>query len=203
MTPTETPLGPWEPAPLAEVAALFAPLRVPWWIGGGYAIELAVGHTFRAHDDIDVVLLRRDQLAVQDVLRDWEWWAADPPGRLRPWHAGEILPFGVHDVWCRPGWDEPWRIQVMFDEAEGEEWVSRRSAALRRPIAQVGAVSPGGIPYLAPELQLFYKAAHPRPKDEHDFATVLPFLTPAQRRWLADALTRTYGPHPWTAPLRA
>lgn len=92
MKRTETPWGPWEPAALSEVAALFSTARIPWWIAGGHAIELAVGHRFREHDDIDVLLLRRDQPAVQEVLSTWEWWAADPPGTLRPWQAGAALP---------------------------------------------------------------------------------------------------------------
>ncbi|CAI7977465.1 hypothetical protein FRAHR75_350031 [Frankia sp. Hr75.2] len=75
--------GHWEPASLAEVASIFAAFPAPWWIAGGYAIELAVGNQFREHSDIDVAVLRRDQLAVQRVLVGWEWWAADPPGTLR------------------------------------------------------------------------------------------------------------------------
>ena len=53
-----------------------------------------------------------------------------------------------------------------------------------------------GIPYLAPEDPLFYKAKNLRLKDGTDFTAVLPFLARAQRRWLSDALARTYGEHP-------
>ncbi|HEY3749649.1 MAG TPA: hypothetical protein VGL80_10645 [Pseudonocardiaceae bacterium] len=60
----------------------------------------------------------------------------------------------------------------MLDESAGQSWVSRRDPRLRRPLATVGRTSPDGIPYLAPEIQLFYKAARPRAKDEADFATV-------------------------------
>ncbi|WP_329171258.1 amino acid transporter [Streptomyces decoyicus] len=200
MTRTETPWGPWEPAPLSDVVALFSqvPVRIPWWIAGGHAIELAVGHAFREHADIDVLLLRRDQLAAQDTLSSWEWRAADPPGTLRPWRRGEILPMDVHDVWCRPGPSEPWRIQIMLDEAEGGAWVSRRNSRVRRALAQVGALSGEGVPYLVPEVQLFYKAGRPRPKDELDFAAALPVLDDAQRRWLAESIAEAYGRHPWS-----
>ncbi|MEU8837491.1 amino acid transporter [Streptomyces sp900116325] len=198
MTRTETPWGPWEPAPLSDVVALFSQARIPWWIAGGHAIELAVGHAFRQHSDVDVLLLRRNQLAVQEVLPTWEWWAADPPGTLRPWQRGEILPLDVHDVWCRPGSSEPWRIQIMFDEAEGGEWVSRRNGSVRRAIDQVGALSGDGVPYLVPEVQLFYKAGQPRPKDEQDFAAALPILDDTQRRWLAESIVETYGRHSWS-----
>lgn len=198
---TDTPWGPWDPAPLDEVVALFSPVRSPWWIAGGYAIELAVGHAYRDHGDIDVMLLRRGQLAAQELLPSWEWWAADPPGTLRRWRRGEILPTGVHDIWCRPGPSAPWRIQIMLDEAEGDDWVSRRDDRIRRPVAELGALSADGIPYLMPEVQLYYKAAEPRPKDEQDFAAALPALDNAQRRWLARTLTQAYGRHPWSDSL--
>jgi hypothetical protein len=162
------------------VARLFADLAALWWLAGGYALELAVGRTWREHGDIDVLLLRRDQLAVQRALSGWEWWAADPPGTLRPWRAGEILPPSVHDIWCRPGHGTPWRIQVMLDESIGGDWVSRRNPAVRRPITTLG-----------------HKSKGLRPKDERDFAEVLPVLNAEQRDWLRTAIARTYGDHPW------
>lgn len=204
MTRTSTPWGPWEPASPAEVFEIFRDCRAPWWIAGGYAIELAAGRPLRDHGDIDVLLLRRDQLAVQQALPGWEWHAADPPGTLRPWRQGELLPAGVHDIWCRPGPDEPWRIQFMLDEAAGGDWVSRRDERIRRPIAGVGFRTADAIPYLAPEIQLLYKANGRRPKDEFDFTAALPMLTSFQRQWLIDALSLAYGPgHPWRARLLA
>ena len=196
--------GPWEPASPAEVAKIFAGCQVRWWIAGGHAIELAAGRPVREHGDIDVLLLRRDQLAVQRALPGWQWQAADPPGRLRPWRPAEQLPFDVHDIWCRPGPCQPWRIQVMLDESCDDDWVSRRDQRVRRPLTSLGSVTAEGVPYLAPEIQLFYKGKAPRPKDEIDFAAVLPILSVPQREWLADALSLVYGlQHPWRAPLLA
>lgn len=202
MARTHTPWGVWEPATLTEVVALFSWLPVHWWVAGGHAIELAVGHPIRDHGDIDVLVLRRDQLAVRRALAGWEWWAADPPGTLRPWQPGETLPPQVHDIWCRPTSQQPWRIQVMLDESHGTDWVSRRSARLRRPLATVGRTSADGTPYLAPEIQLFYKAEGLRPKDEIDFTAALPHLSADQRRWLHRAIADTYGVHPWSPRLR-
>ncbi len=202
MTETRAPFGRWEPAQPTDVAELFGDLDAPWWIAGGFAIELALGRRVRSHVDIDVLLLRRDHLRAQHALTGWEWWAADPPGSLRPWLTGEPLPPGVHDVWCRPGPYTPWRIQLMVDESDGEEWYSRRDATVRRSLTELGALSPEGIPYLAPEVQLYYKAKDARPKDEEDLAAVLPALTDRRRLWLVDALTRTHGAHPWICRLQ-
>lgn len=201
MSRTHTPWGVWEPAALVEVVSLFSGLPSPWWVAGGHAIELAVGRPIREHADIDVLMLRYDQLAAQHALAGWEWWAADPPGTLRPWQPEEILPPDVHDIWCRPTSQQPWRIQIMLDEAHGADWVSRRNPRIRRPIADLGRTSADGTPYLAPEIQLFYKAKGLRQKDWIDFTATLPHLSTNQRRWLHRALTDTHGVHPWLQPL--
>ncbi|MGC5401791.1 nucleotidyltransferase domain-containing protein [Streptomyces sp. DT20] len=201
---TETPWGPWDPLSLPGTAARLAPLRTPWWIAGGYAVELAVGRAYREHGDVDVLLLRRDQLAVQRTLPGWEWWAADPPGTLRPWDSGEVLPADVHDIWCRPGPDEPWRVQFMLDDVAGDDWVFRRDPRIRLPLDRLGAVSGDGVPYVVPEVQLLYKSRSRRPKDELDFAAALPVLAAGQRSWLTEAITLAEGAdHPWAARLRA
>ena len=198
MPGSPVPLEPWQPLSVAAAADVFSATTAPWWLAGGYAIELAVGRPFRPHDDIDILLLRPDQLTVQAVLPDWEWLAADPPGTLRPWRSGEILPPDVHDIWCRPGPEEAWQLQVMLDEADGSDWVSRRSPEVRRPVSDIGLVSDAGVPYLRPEIQLFYKGRQIRPKDEQDFQAALPVLTTAALRWLRAAVVAVYGPdHRW------
>jgi hypothetical protein len=99
---------------------------------------------------------------------------------------------------------QPRRIQVMLDEACAGDWVSRRDRRIRRPVASIGSVTADGIPYLAPEIQLLYKARTPRPKDDIDLTVTLPILTQPQRQWLSDALSLAYGPdHAWRARLEA
>jgi hypothetical protein len=192
----ETPLGPWEAAPLDAVVALFQKLAAPWWVSGGYAIELAVGRAYREHGDVDINVLRRDQMVVRALLADWDVHAADPPGELRPWPLDEPLPAHVHDIWVREHPGGPWRFQLMLDEADGDEWVYRRDARIRRPLASVG-ISAQGFLRLTPEIQLLFKAKSTRPKDELDFEQVLPHLTRELGAWLYEALATEHGRHPW------
>ncbi|WP_055483843.1 nucleotidyltransferase domain-containing protein [Sphaerimonospora mesophila] len=196
----ETLWGPWEPAPLTEVVALFQGLAVPWWVSGGYAIELAVGRSYREHADVDISVLRRDQQAVRALLAGWDVHAADPPG-LRPWPMDEVLPGHVHDIWVREHPGGPWRFQLMLDEADGEMWVYRRDPRIRRPLSTLTIVD-NGVARIAPEVQLLFKAKDPRPKDELDFTEVLPVLDRVRRGWLDEALAVAYGDHPWRARLR-
>jgi len=195
---------PWQPLTIDAVKALFQNASFPWWIAGGYAIELAVGRAVRPHDDIDVLLLRHDHLAVRELLAKWDCWVADPPEALRFWAGGETLPKASHDIWCRETPDAPWRLQLMLDESDddGSLWRSRRDPRITRPIADIGSLTTAGVPYLRPEIQLLYKAKAHRPKDEIDFAASLPLLGAAEREWLRDAIALTSGQdRPWLTNL--
>lgn len=183
---------PWQPLTPQAVAEIFATADFPWWIGGGFAIEHFVGRPLRPHGDIDILVLRADCVAVRGALAAWDCWMADPPGALRPWSPGGALPPHVTDVWCREV-GGPWRFQLMFDESEGPLWRSRRAATVTRPIAELGTRDGQGIPFLAPEVQLFYKAKAPRPKDEIDFAAAWPLLRQPQQAWLKRAIVMAYG----------
>ena len=190
--------GRWQPLSPTEVADLFRGVSWPWWIAGGWAIDLHVGHRTREHGDIDVLVLRDDQVAVREALDGWDVHAADPPGSLRPWRPGEVLPPRVHDVWCRRAPDSPWSLQVMIDDARDGLWTYRRDARIARPVAELDGGAAGGDPrVLAAEVQLLQKSRSPRPKDEADLLAVREALTGPQRDWLVQALTVVAPAHPW------
>lgn len=85
-------LGSWEPLSPREVSAALGGMPRPWWIAGGWAIDLHLGQETRAHADTDVLVLRDDQLEVQRRLVGWDLQAADPPGTLRPWSRERSYP---------------------------------------------------------------------------------------------------------------
>jgi hypothetical protein len=89
----------------------------------------------------------------------------------------------------------------MLADTREDAWLFRRMPAITRPVAEIGEVSDDGIPYLAPEIQLLYKAKGLRPKDEADFTEALPALDQKRRQWLRDALAETHPHHPWVERL--
>ena len=191
----------WDPMALAEVTALFEALESRWWIAGGYAIEAFVGRPLRAHDDVDVSFLRRDQLAIQRHLAAWDLHAADPPGTLRPWADGETLPLSVHDIWVRETADSAWRFQLMIDDAEGDSWIFRRDTSVRLPLNDV-TWERNRVRYFQPELQLLFKAKGMRAKDLIDFEAALPLLADSQRSWLRRMIALYLPDHPWLVRLK-
>lgn len=186
---------------MADAATRFASFGAPWWIAGGVAIDLFVGRRTRDHGDLDVEVLASDQDHVRRLLDGWELAVAHD-GRLREWKPHERLTPGRGSLWCRPRADAPWALQVLVADADGDEWIFRRDPRIRRPLAGVVRRTAHGVPYLAPELQLLFKAKSVRPVDQADFDAARPLLDPAALEWLATALDIAHPDHPWRALLR-
>src|SRR4051812_33101230 len=125
------------PLTIDEVVSLFRGVQFPWWIGGGWGLDLFLEGPTRSHEDVDVLVLRRDQTKLQHHLRGWQLCAADPPGTgaLRPWTQGEELQLPVHQVWCRQRDDGPWQLEIMFGETTNDYWWFRRNPAIRKRLA--------------------------------------------------------------------
>jgi Aminoglycoside-2''-adenylyltransferase len=60
MADAKHPLCQWQLWNPDKAATCFAALHVPWWIAGGWAIDLFLGRQTREHEDLDVLILRRD-----------------------------------------------------------------------------------------------------------------------------------------------
>lgn len=190
-----------------RVARHLSGLAVPWWVAGGWAVDLYLGRVTRPHADVEVAVLREDQDAVRAYLeeRGWELRKAIPRsgGRTEPWLPGERLELPVHEVHARRPAGDPGRLEVLLNERAGDRWVFRRHPAVTLPLRRLGGRTPDGIPYLSPEVVLLYKAGHRRPHDEADFAALAGRLPAEVRAWLRAALADAYGPHPWLGRLRA
>lgn len=196
-----THLGDWEPVQPTAVAALLADHEFPWWVAGGWAMDLFVGRSIRSHADIDIAVPRSAQADLADAFKGWDIQVA-AGGVLTPWTPGDWLEGGArHQFWMRREPSRGWMIEVLLEEG-GPEWMFRRNPEVRRPWGAFGLRSADGVPYVAPEIALLYKAAaHQVEKNATDFEEVSPNLQAEQRAWLASALTTAHPGHPWIAGL--
>ena len=193
----------WEPLSVQEVVELLSGLSVPWWIAGGQAIDLFVGRETRSHGDTDVLIRRDDQLEVQAYLSGWDLHKTQQPG-LKPWPVGEFQVRPVNDIWCRRTEDSPWQFQLMLLDTDGGEWVFRRDPGIRGAIDALGRRTSTGVPYMAPEIQLLYKAkSETLEKDEADFQVAVPLMEDSACAWLLECLEKRFPDgHAWIEQLK-
>jgi hypothetical protein len=187
---------PWQPLSVEDVATLLEGLPVRWWIASGWAIDLFLGDATRKHQDVDVAVLRPDQLAVQAHLDGWDLRVAHN-GHLSPWARGRLLGAHEHSIWARTSPASPWQLEFLMDDVDGNQWVYRRNRAVRLPLDDLGRTTARGIPYLRPEVVLLYKAKQPRATDEQDARAVIPRLSSTQRAWLAEVIAQHVPDHHW------
>lgn len=194
-----TDIDNWESITITEINKLFSIIPIKWGIAGGWALDLHLGKQSRAHDDIDVIILREEQLTAYNYLSgDWMLYKAEN-GKLVPWQEGEFLKT-TNDIWVTKSSSSPWAFQIMLVETEQQSWIYRREKSIRRRLEDIFLRTDDEIPYLRPEIQLLYKggSSKVREKDFQDLQIMLPYLLPEQRDWLKMTLKRQFPTgHSW------
>lgn len=175
----------------------------PWMVAGGWAVDLYLGRVTRAHKDVEFAILREDQLALRAHLVGWTCrFGTRVPERPRAaWDDGMWLSAPIHQIWAdRPSGD-PATLDILLNERSGEEWLFRRDQTVTMPLAELIHRSGRGIPILAPEVVLLYKAGAPQDYDEADYAQLAPVLPRRSHAWLRRALEHCHPGHRWLEAL--
>ncbi|MEU3202598.1 hypothetical protein ABZ702_01700 [Streptomyces cyaneofuscatus] len=186
----------WSPG---EVARRLAGIDIPWYVAAGWALDLFRGRQTRPHGDIEIAIPSARFPEVRDRFPGYVFDAAGS-GRIWEDASPEVLA-AVHQTWLRDPATGDYLLDVFREPHDGDTWICRRDEEIRLPYGEIIRRSQDGIPYLAPELVLLFKAKHRRPKDQADFDATVPYLTPAQRATLTGLLTRVHPGHAWLAEL--
>ncbi|RGD57046.1 hypothetical protein DR950_03890 [Kitasatospora xanthocidica] len=186
----------WTPG---EVAQRLAGIGTPWYVAAGWALDLFRGRRTRAHGDIEIGIPAAGFPEVRDRFPGYAFDAAGS-GRIWADAAPEVLA-AVHQTWLRDPATGDYLLDVFREPHDGDTWICRRDETIRLPYREIIHHTRDGIPYLAPELVLLFKAKHVRDKDQSDFDATVPHLTPAQRETLTGLLARVHPGHPWLADL--
>jgi putative redox protein len=181
----------------------------PWWVGGGWAIDLWAGGASREHEDVEICVPREDQLFLRDFVPDWRSYTPKN-NQWAPLADGELLEPPAFMWQLRRTADTevtvegmPPRWEFLLNEVHDGEWTFPRDPTVRLSLDRLVLPSTLGPPVMAPEAVLLHKAFHnpPRPKDDHDFLWANDRLTPPQRAWLRTHLARLLPDHPWLPKL--
>jgi hypothetical protein len=186
--------GSWTPA---EVARQLAGVDAPWCVAAGWALDLFRGRPTRPHGDIEIAV---PAASFPLVRARFPGYAFDAVSSGRIWaDAGPEALAASHQTWLRDPGTGHYLLDVFREPHDGATWICRHDETIRLPYRDVIRLDPDGVPYLAPELVLLFKAKHARPKDQADFEETLPYLSSAQRAALAGWLGRRYPGHRWLA----
>lgn len=182
-----------------EVAQHLAGIAVPWCVAAGWALDLFRGTQTREHGDIEIAV---PAAAFLEVRGRFSRCAVDAVSSGRIWEdAAPGVLAATYQTWLRDPATGNYLLDVFREPHDGATWVCRHCEAIRLPYGEIIHHTPDGIPYLAPELVLLFKAKHTRPKDQADFDETIPHMTSAQRTALAGLLARAHPGHRWLANL--
>ncbi len=198
--PLDFDLDDWDAWTPAEAARHLERLEAPWYVTAGWALDLFLRRQTREHDDLEIGVPSSRFTEVRDVLDDFELVVV---GGGKAWQLDPRSLATHHQTWVRDRDGGPWRMDVFREPWDGEVWTCRRDARIRLPASRLISRTSDGIPYARPEVVLLFKANSTRPKDEDDFATVLPHLDAERRHWLREALALVHPEHRWLAALAA
>jgi hypothetical protein len=207
-TPISDPVWiPWRPD---EVAQLLRDVTEPWYVAAGWALDLFRGRQTREHEDLEIAVPNTPEAfgQVRGVLRDYMFevagpepnvlWPVDSPAfdkSFQTWVSEEGEP-DADGVPIRV-----YKLDVFREPQRNGKWVCRRDESITMRYDEIIRRDAAGIPYLAPQVVLLFKAKHNRAKDNADLAGALPLLAPAERGWLAGMLHRVHPGHEWLAQL--
>ncbi len=177
----------------------------PWWIAGGWVIDVFLGRKTRPHADLEISILSSDQRALFEHLQGWDLRLAAPQGSFPRWD-GHLLSEPYHQVWARQDTHpastprdfsmDPTMLDLLIEDSDGDVWRYRRHGDVIRPIAEFGDRREG-LPFVRPEIALLFKAKGTRYKDQRDLERVLPGLDEHARTWLRTALGVAHPDHRW------
>lgn len=208
---------------LEEVKDFLRGSQFRWAVCGGFALDLFLGRNIRPHGDIDICVFEEDREDIKGYALDkgWRVYEFRGQGKVRPLESGmpsdpgrnlmclkdgcDLVKFYpceekgmLYHQFFHTGMKEFNYLEFLFNSLLGDELVLDQRKGIRRKLSEAILLS-GGIPYLAPEVVLLYKASDwENPGYQLDFAQIYPCLKESQRAWFAQGMKQLYPEgHPW------
>ena len=193
------PVEAWSMAWTPDQAALaLEGVSAQWAVAGGWALDLWLGSQTREHEDLEIAVPAACFPEIRARLEGLglKLYAIDD-GQVIALEPGEAPGSRTHQTWVMDPAVNGWRMDIFREPGDAKTWVYRRTGDLSAPRAWANGRTAAGIPYVAPQIVLLFKAKAAREKDQEDFSNVAPHLSSEARAWLATALRTTHPGHAW------
>ena len=181
-----------------QIFDLLSKYEGQWMIAGGWAIDLFLNRMTREHQDIEIAIPRKEQGLLKKYLKDWRLQYVIA-GAFHDWENDDYLNLPIHEI---HGQDkEGTTLEILLNEIDDGQWRFRRDLEIRYPSSKAIIQSPSGMPILAPEVVLLYKAKWHEAKDQADFEHTINALSDASKMWLRKSIIQHHGTHGWLMQL--
>lgn len=168
-----------------------------WCVAGGWAIDMFINRQTRSHEDLEIVVLRNDYKNLYQHFKKFSPQKIVTGGEepiFVPWD-GEEIEEDVIQLRLNP--IDYVEFDLLLTPSIGNNWICRRNEAIQRPLNEVIVRSKTGLPLLAPEIVLLFKAKYVREKDAADFKNVYPKLSNEAKNWFQKNLKIIHPGHIW------
>ena len=175
---------------------------LPWYVAGGWALELWHEKQTREHEYLEFVALRNDVDYFRTILYDLNLFTVKD-GSIKYLPPSAHLPSDVWQLWggdMRQGY---WRVDVMIEQGTPDLWVYKHDPAISMVRSDAIRISRAGIPYLAPTNVILFKSRHCREKDRIDFKRCLQKFSAEEKEQLIGWLDQLNPGHEWITDLQA
>ncbi len=159
----------------------------PWFIVGGWAIDLFIGEETRVHDDLDIGIYRKNQMHLYRYFETSKKYFINNKSKIgkhekKEWNK-EYLQLPIHEIYVEYKGME---LEVLLNERDEDNWVYRRDKEIKLDDRKAILFTEKRIPYLCPEAVLLYKTKELREKDCEDIANASRKMNLTQVKWLID-----------------
>jgi len=161
----------------------------PWFVAGGWAIDLFLDKETRMHDDIEIGIYREHQMKLQKYFEKRKKYYINNKSLIGKhikveWNK-EYLRLPIHELYIEYNDLE---IEVLLNERDEENWIYRRNEKIKHNEQSVILNTKDGIPYLCPEIVLLYKTKEMREKDIEDIKNASTKMNDSQVKWLIESI---------------
>jgi hypothetical protein len=211
---------------ISHAGAFLANHGFDWYVCGGGAIDVFLDKQTRIHKDLDIAVFWEDRNSIIALMLATGWRVFEACGggvihelfdQQQLFEKRNLFCFTSNENRCRlePIGDHRYRfglekkeqkdftyVEFLFNQKDDEYFYLPVNANLKRKLNKA-LLNSNGIPYLAPEIVLYYKAGYleysPDTVDHYqDFDLTLPFLDEEQKQWLRESLEKEYAnEHVW------
>lgn len=202
--------------------------HIPWAICGGFALDLFLEKELRIHSDIDICVFEKDREQILEYMlqNNWRVFEFRGGGKVCPLDGTLSSEVG-RNFMCTNGecdivkfypceeegllWYEFFHtgmkefnyLEFLFNVTNEEYFVFDQKHDIKREISKAVLFS-NGIPYLAPEIVLLFKASRSENAEyQYDFVQTYAHMNEEQKKWFGRNMDLLYPDgHSWRVESR-